>query len=161
MLHTGRGAAILGLILGAKALGGPVMAGTGVWMWVAGRRWRPRLRGTVAAGLADTILLVGSEAGSTWGFAATLQAALTAAGQRVHTAPLAAFAPFGYAPFGYAPTGYARAERIVVLAATYGDGAAPASARGFLERIAACPCPSAGRTRLWRLRLSCVLRLCR
>ena len=28
-----------------------------------------------------------------------------------------------------------RAERIIVLAATYGDGAAPASAKGFLDRL--------------------------
>ncbi len=127
MLHTGRGASVLGLILGLMALGVPVMAGTGVWMWLAGRRGRPRLRGNVAAGQADTILLVGSESGSTGGFAATLQAALTAAGQRVHVAPMQAFAP----------ARYGRAKRIVVLAATYGDGAPPASARGFLDRLAA------------------------
>lgn len=127
MLHTGRGAAVLGLILGLMALGVPVMAGTGVWMWVAGRRGRPRLRGTVAAGQADTVLLVGSEGGSTWGFAATLQTALTAAGLRVHVAPMRAFAP----------DRYDRAKRILVLAATYGDGVAPASAKGFLDRLAA------------------------
>ncbi|MDO9524568.1 MAG: PepSY domain-containing protein [Gemmobacter sp.] len=129
MLHTGRGAAVLGLILGLMALGVPVMAGTGVWMWVAGRRGRPRLDGIVAAGQADTILLVGSEGGSTWGFAATLQAALTAAGLRVHVAPMQAFAP----------DRYCRAKRIVVLAATYGDGVAPASAKGFLDRLSALP----------------------
>lgn len=129
MLHTGRGAAVLGLILGLMALGVPVMAATGVLMWVAGRRGRPRLRGTVAAGLADTVLLVGSEGGSTWGFAATLQAALTAAGLRVHAAPMQAFAP----------NHYGRAKRIVVLAATYGDGVAPASAKGFLDRLCAPP----------------------
>jgi len=129
MLHTGRGAAVLGLIRGLMALGVPVMAGTGVWMWVAGRRGRPRLRGTVAAGLADTVLLVGSEGGSTWGFAATLQGALTAAGLRVHVAPMQAFAP----------DRYGRTKRIVVLAATYGDGVAPASAKGFLDRLAALP----------------------
>ena len=67
MLHTGRGAAVLGLIMGVMALGVPVMAVTGIWMWVAARRGRPRLRGNVAAGLADTILLVGSEGGSTRG----------------------------------------------------------------------------------------------
>jgi sulfite reductase (NADPH) flavoprotein alpha-component len=70
---------------------------------------------------------VGSEGGSTWGFAATLHAALTQSGQSVHTAPMSAFAPDRY-------TG---ARRIIVLAATYGDGAAPASAKGFLDRLAA------------------------
>lgn len=129
MLHTGRGAAVLGLILGLMALSVPVMAGTGTLKWVAGRRSRPRLRNNAGASHADTILLVGSESGSTWGFAATLHAALTAAGARVHTAPMSAFAPGRYH----------HAARIVVLAATYGNGTAPASAKGFLDRLAALP----------------------
>ena len=133
MLHTGQGAAVLGLVLGLMALGVPVMAGTGVVLWAAGRRGRPRMCANAAPGQADTILLVGSEGGSTWGFAATLHAALTAAGQKVHAAPMSAFAP----------SRYTRAARVVVLAATYGDGAAPASARGFLDRLAALPEPPA------------------
>ncbi|MGE0333921.1 MAG: PepSY domain-containing protein [Gammaproteobacteria bacterium] len=126
MLHTGQGAATLGLVLGLMALGVPAMGGTGALIWLAGRRGRPRIRGNQPAGRAETILLVGSEGGSTWGFAATLHAALTQAGQSVHVAPMSTFAPGRYA----------RAERIIVLAATYGDGAAPASARGFLDRLA-------------------------
>jgi sulfite reductase (NADPH) flavoprotein alpha-component len=126
MLHTGQGAATLGLVLGLMALGVPAMGGTGGLIWLAGRRGRPRIRGNQPAGRAETILLVGSEGGSTWGFAAALHAALTQAGQSVHIAPMSAFAPGRYA----------RAERIIVLAATYGDGAAPASARGFLDRLA-------------------------
>lgn len=127
MLHTGQGAATLGLVLGLMALGVPAMGTTGVLIWLAGRRGRPRIRGNQPAGRADTILLVGSEGGSTWGFAATLHAALTGAGLSVHAAPMSAFAPGRYA----------RAERIIVLAATYGNGDAPASAKGFLDRLAA------------------------
>jgi sulfite reductase (NADPH) flavoprotein alpha-component len=126
MLHTGRGAPVLGLVLGVLALGVPAMAGTGVALWAARQRHWPRIKGNTAAGQADTILLVGSEGGSTWGFAATLHAGLTAAGQRVHVAPMSAFAP----------RRYARAAQVIVLAATYGDGAAPASAKGFLDRLA-------------------------
>ncbi|MHC5654864.1 PepSY domain-containing protein [Stappia sp. ICDLI1TA098] len=125
MLHTGQGAALLGLVLGLMALGVPVMGATGVLLWLAGRRARPRIHGNQPAGRAETILLVGSEGGSTWGFAATLHAALTAAGQSVHAAPMSTFAPGRYA----------RARRIIVLAATYGDGDAPASAKGFLDRL--------------------------
>ncbi|MGD9507815.1 MAG: PepSY domain-containing protein [Geminicoccaceae bacterium] len=127
MLHTGRGAATLGLMLGLMALGVPAMGGTGVLIWLAGRRGLPRIRGNHPAWRAQTILLVGSEGGSTWSFAATLHAALTKTGQSVHVAPMSAFAPGRYA----------RAQRVIVLAATYGDGAAPASARGFLDRLAA------------------------
>jgi len=127
MLHTGEGAALLGLVLGVMALGIPAMGVTGVLVWLAGRRGRPRLRSNRPANRADTILLVGSEGGSTWGFAATLHAALTKAGFSVHTAPMSAFAP----------QRYSNAARILVLAATYGDGDAPASAKGFLDRLEA------------------------
>jgi len=133
MLHTGQGAATLGLLLGLMALGVPLMAVTGIIVWIAGRRARPKLHDNEAAGHADTVLLVGSEGGNVWGFAATLQAALTAAGQKVHAAPMSAFAP----------DRYTNAARIIVLASTYGDGVAPASAKGFLDHLAALPAPPA------------------
>ncbi|MBB1492783.1 PepSY domain-containing protein [Paracoccus sp. MC1854] len=125
MLHTGQGAAVLGLVLGLMALGVPAMAGTGVILWLSARRARPRIRGNAPPGRAETVLLVGSEGGSTWGFAATLHAALTDAGQRVHAAPMA----------GFDPARYPNAARFIILAATYGEGCAPASARGFLDRL--------------------------
>ena len=129
MLHTGRGAATLGLVLGFMALGVPAMAGTGGALWFAGGRARPRIRGNVAAGRAETILLVGSEGGSTWGFAATLHAALSTAGQTVHAAPMSSFEP----------ARYRQARRSLILTATYGDGDAPASARGFPGRLKSLP----------------------
>jgi sulfite reductase (NADPH) flavoprotein alpha-component len=129
MLHTGQGAAGVGLVLGLMALGVPVMAVTGFILWLAGWRARPRIRGNVTAGHAQTILLVGSEGGSTWSFAATLHAALTNAGQTVHAAAMSSFEP----------ARYARAQRILILAATYGDGDAPASAKGFIERLRSLP----------------------
>jgi len=125
MLHTGQGASTLGLVLGLMALGVPAMGATGVLVWLAGRRGRPRVRGNQPAGRAETILLVGSESGSTWGFAATLHAALAQTGQSVHLGPMSRFAP----------ERYTRARRIILLAATYGDGAAPSSAIGFLDRL--------------------------
>jgi sulfite reductase (NADPH) flavoprotein alpha-component len=125
MLHTGRGAAVLGLALGLTALGVPVMGATGVLIWLAGRGGLPRLQGNMPAARAKTILLVGSEGGSTWGFAATLLKALNEAGQCVHVAPMSSFDP----------ARYPSAERFVILAATYGHGDAPASAKGFLERL--------------------------
>lgn len=129
MLHTGRGAAMLGVILGVMALGVPVIAGTGFILWLTNRHGRPRMRGNVSAGRADTVLLIGSESGSTWGFAATLHAALTNAGQTVHAAPMSSFDPVRYS----------RARRILILTSTYGDGDAPTSAQGFLDRLKSCP----------------------
>ena len=91
MLHTGQGAATLGLILGLMALGVPVMGATGTLIWLSARRGRPRLKGNAPIAKAETVILVGSEGGSTWGFATTLQKALHEAGQTVHAAPLASF----------------------------------------------------------------------
>lgn len=125
MLHTGRGAALLGLVLGLAALGIPVLGTTGFLLWFGGWRARPRIRGNAPAAQAGIILLVGSESGTTWSFASTLHAALRAAGETVHAAPMSSFEP----------DRYGRARLIVVLAATYGDGGAPASAKGFLERL--------------------------
>jgi sulfite reductase (NADPH) flavoprotein alpha-component len=127
MLHTGQGASGLGLLLGLIALGVPVMGATGVAQWWGARRGRARFAGNIAAGKAGTIILVGSEGGTTWGFATTLHKALTAAGQRVHTGSMSAFDP----------ARYVRAERIIILAATYGDGDAPSSAKGFLDCVRA------------------------
>ena len=129
MLHTGRGAAVFGLVLGLMALGVPVLGATGAIIWFSRRNARPRIRGNRPAGRAETVILVGSETGSTWGFAATLHAALQAAGQSVHVAAMAQ----------YAPERYTAARRILILAATYGDGAAPHSARGFVEKLAQAP----------------------
>lgn len=125
MLHTGQGAASLAPVLGLLALGVPVLAGTGIAVWLAGRRGRPKIFANVAAGRAETIVLVGSEGGSTWGFAATLHAALSEAGQTVHTSPLSSFEP----------ARYGQARRILILAATYGDGDAPTSAGLFLAKL--------------------------
>lgn len=129
MLHTGQGAALLGMILGLMALGAPFMAITGAMLWLQSRRARPRIKGNTPAGQADTIVLVGSEGGSTWGFAATLHQGLREAGHKVHTGAMS----------GFRPDRYSRAARVIVLAATYGDGIAPASAKGFLDRLAALP----------------------
>ena len=129
MLHTGQGAALIGLALGLMALAVPLMGVTGFIVWLTGRRGRPRIRHNIAAGRAATVLLVGSEGGSTWGFAATLHRALTEAGHTVHTGALS----------GFDPARYPHAERFVILAATYGDGDAPASAKGFLAALERAP----------------------
>lgn len=124
-LHTGQGAAFLGLLLGVMALGVPLLCITGFLLWAAGQRARPKIRNNIPARRAQTIVLVGSEGGCTWGFAATLHKALTELGQSVHTAPMSAFRP----------NNYPRARRLIVLAATYGDGDAPASAKRFLNQM--------------------------
>lgn len=124
LLHTGQGAPILALLVGLGALAVPLLAVTGTIIWWTRRRNTPRIVDNAPWRDADSIVLVGSEAGSTWGFAATLQAALTQQGQRVHVAAM-----------NDLRRSYPQAARLIVLAATYGDGAAPASARQFLAKL--------------------------
>lgn len=125
-LHTGQGALPLALLLGLGALATPALAITGTAIWWLRRRTVPRVAGNAAARDADTVILVGSESGSTWGFAANLHDTLSAKGQRVHLASM-----------NELKRSYPKASVLLVLAATYGDGAAPASARQFLGRLKA------------------------
>ena len=125
MLHTGNGLWSLGLLVGIAALLVPVLAVTGTLTWWKRWRSRPRLAANAAVHQADAIILVGSETNATWGFAAELHRALTAAGRRVHTAPMNALA-----------TAYPAARQMFLLTSTHGDGKAPASASRFMARLA-------------------------
>jgi sulfite reductase (NADPH) flavoprotein alpha-component len=128
MLHTGDGLWWLALLLGASSLAVPLLAVTGFLLWRRRRQSMPRLVGNVPAQDADTVVLVGSETNTTWGFASALHAALTGAGLRVHTAEMNALAD-----------GYRQARHLLVLTATYGDGEAPEGAQQFLARLARMP----------------------
>lgn len=123
-LHTGEGLWWLGLLLGASAVGVPLLSVTGTLVWWHRRSAQPRIAHNSDAQAADTVILVGSESNSTWGFARTLHTALCQAGMSVHTAAMNQLAAT-----------YPKASRLFILTATYGDGAAPASAAQFLERL--------------------------
>jgi sulfite reductase (NADPH) flavoprotein alpha-component len=124
MLHTGQGLWWLGLLLGVSALGVPVLGLSGAVVWWSRKRAHAPIADDVPAEDADTVILVGSEGGSTWGFARTLHAALTSNGHKVHTAPMDSLL-----------RSYPSTRRMFLLTATYGDGAAPATAGAFLERV--------------------------
>lgn len=126
MLHTGQGLWWLALVLGLAALSVPVFTVTGALIWWKRRSAMPSIAHNAGPQAADTVILVGSEGNSTWGFARTLHNAFTQAGHHVHTAPMNQLAP-----------AYQNAKRMFILTATYGDGAAPASANQFLSRLAA------------------------
>ncbi|MCP3969528.1 MAG: nitric oxide synthase [Rhodobacteraceae bacterium] len=126
LLHTGQGAWLIGLLLGFCMLAVPFVIVTG--LAIALRRPKSPLRGvkTVPASSADTIILVGSEGGSTWGFAAELSRKLAAAGKRVHVAEMNDLAQQ-----------YPNGETLFLLSSTYGAGAAPESAGSFLSKLEA------------------------
>ena len=124
LLHTGQGVPVVALLVGLGALAVPLLAITGTLIWWRRRRSTPGIIGNAPWREADIVILVGSEAGSTWGFTSTLQHALTQHGQRIHVAAM-----------NDLRRAYPRATRLIVLAATYGDGAPPASARQFLSKL--------------------------
>jgi sulfite reductase (NADPH) flavoprotein alpha-component len=123
-MHTGRGLWWVGVLLGLSALAVPILGASGTALWLRKRRAQVRIAANIPASTADTVILVGSEGGSTWGFARTLHAALTANGHKVHTAAMDGSAP-----------SYPAAQRMLLLTATHGDGTAPGSAGAFLERL--------------------------
>lgn len=123
-LHTGEGLWWLGLLLGLSVLSVPLMSATGVTMWWQRCRSMPRIADNSGPQTADTVILVGSESNSTWGFAKALHDALREAGQRVHTAPMNQLA-----------THYRQAQHLLILTSTYADGDAPSSASRFLARL--------------------------
>lgn len=125
LLHTGQGASILGLVLGLMSLAVPVLTGSGLLVWIAGRSRGPKLHNTDAAH-ADVVLLVGSETGTTGRFARAAALWLQGQGQTTHIADMNDFAP----------ETYAAAQSIILCAATYGEGDAPHSASDFCEAIA-------------------------
>nr|WP_319389160.1 PepSY domain-containing protein [uncultured Cohaesibacter sp.] len=124
MLHTGEGLAPLALLLGVASLGVPLMGVTGGLIWWRKRQSKIKIAGNAKTRDADAVILVGSEGNSTWGFARSLHDGLVKAGLRVHTSEMNAFAG-----------DYPQARMMFVLTATYGDGEAPRSAKGFLAKL--------------------------
>ena len=127
LLHTGDGAWAWALVLAAMGASIPLFWITGVLLWWQARRSRPVIEGNAPLAQADSLIFVASEGGSTWGFAQALHAALAATGHRVHTTALE--------HWRVPPT----ARQVYVLAATYGQGQAPAHAAGALDAIARQP----------------------
>lgn len=127
LLHTGEGAWVWALVLGAMGASIPLFWITGVVLWWQARRSRPRMANNSPLAQADSLVFVASEGGTTWGFAQALHAALVATGQRVHTTALE--------HWRVPPT----ARQVYVLAATYGDGQPPAHAARALDAITRQP----------------------
>lgn len=131
LLHTGDGAWAWAVVLGAMGASIPLFWATGVLLWWQARRSRPAIQGNSPLAQADSLIFVASESGSTWGFAQALHTALVAAGHRVHTTALERWR---------VPPA---ARHVYVLAATYGEGQAPAHAARALDVIAHQPVTSA------------------
>ncbi|WP_300556214.1 PepSY domain-containing protein [Limnohabitans sp. Rim8] len=123
VLHTGESAWLWAVVLGLVGASVLLFWLSGFFIWRQARNQTPKITGNVPMAQADVLIFVASEGGSTWGFAQTLQDALSLCGHRVHTSALENFQTT-------AATG-----QVLVLAATYGEGQAPAHASGALALI--------------------------
>lgn len=124
VLHTGEAAWPWAVVLGLVGASVLLFWLSGVVIWWQARRQAPHITGNIPLAQADVLIFVASEGGSTWGFAQTLQDALSQGGHRVHTSALENFRTT------------AATRQVFVLAATYGEGQAPAHASPALAHIA-------------------------
>jgi sulfite reductase (NADPH) flavoprotein alpha-component len=124
VLHTGEAAWPWAVVLGLVGASVLLFWLSGVVIWWQARRQAPHITGNTPLAQADMLIFVASEGGSTWGFAQTLQDALSQSGHRVHTSALEHFQTTD------------ATRQVFVLAATYGEGQAPAHASGAQAHIA-------------------------
>ena len=124
VLHTGQSAWLWAVVLGLAGASVLLFWLSGVVIWWQARRNAPHITGNSPLAQADVLIFVASEGGSTWGFAQTLHDALAQAGHRVHTCGLEQFQIT------------AATRQVLVLAATYGEGQAPAHASHALAHMA-------------------------
>ncbi len=120
LLHTGQGAWWIGLLMGLSICAAPVAVASGVALVLT--RPKSPLSGIkiAPASRAKDVILVGSEGGTTWIFAAELARKLTEAGRAVHVAAI-----------NDMRENYPKADNLFFFAATYGQGEAPESAHQF------------------------------
>ena len=127
MLHTGEGAPLWAIVLLLANLSVPAFAVTGAIVWWTGRKGSGgRIRNNAALGRAEALILVGSEGGATWGFAAALHKGLHDAGVPVRTLAMNKL------------PARITAQYVFALTSTYGDGDAPKNADRFLGALETC-----------------------
>ncbi|WP_457271182.1 flavodoxin domain-containing protein [Pedobacter sp. UYEF25] len=122
-LHTGRGSTPLSILLGLSSVGIVFFIFSG--FSIAYKRLSGRVRNRFKLADAKTVILVGSENGSTYGFGKTVHKLLLKKGIKSHLAGLDAY--------GKLPN----CENLVVFTSTYGLGDPPANGSKFLELLTA------------------------
>lgn len=116
-LHTGRGSIIWSIILGLASISILFFIYSGFAMTF--RRRASRIKNKYKKSQAKYVILVGSESGSTIRFASLLHQQLLVAGQKSYLTEMNHYSEFK------------KMEHMVVFAATYGVGEAPANAKRF------------------------------
>jgi sulfite reductase (NADPH) flavoprotein alpha-component len=124
-LHTGRASAVWAIILAIAS--GNILFFIWSGFAITLKRRANRIKNKYTADESRFIILVGSENGSTFRFARSVQEQLLKQGERVYLAELNDY------------TIYPKAEHLIVLSATYGLGDAPTNASRFVSLLAKYP----------------------
>lgn len=120
-LHTGRANAFWAIILGISSISILFFIYSGFTMsW---RRMRNKIKNQFSANESNIIILVGSENGSTLGFANAIQKQLVAFGKKVFITEMNAIKTFP------------NAEQLLIFTSTHGLGDAPSNATQFEKLI--------------------------
>lgn len=122
-LHTGEGNVPWSLVLGLASASILYFIYSGSVMSLKRLRKKGEKAGNHPAATAAYVVLVGSETGHTQRFALRFCAALERLGHTVHLTSLNNYGPFP------------KAQGLIIFAATYGAGDAPANARRFVSRF--------------------------
>ncbi|WP_055444252.1 PepSY domain-containing protein [Lacinutrix himadriensis] len=120
-LHTGKGSILWSVILAIATANILFFIYSGFAMTL--KRRKSKLKNKYKKDNSKYVILVGSENGNTLPFANQLQQQLIKAGESVYIAELNNYDI------------YSKAEHIIVLTSTYGEGEAPTNANVFLERL--------------------------
>ncbi|MDO6760472.1 PepSY domain-containing protein [Tamlana sp. 2_MG-2023] len=127
ILHTGQGSISWSLALLVTCFAILFFVYSGFAMTLKRKRNHIKIKNKFSKDVAEYIILIGSETGSTFGFAKSLYNALIAEGKSVFVSELNQY------------TSYKQAQHLVVLTATYGDGAPPTNANKFEKLVSVTP----------------------
>ncbi|WP_108803565.1 PepSY domain-containing protein [Aquimarina sp. Aq107] len=119
ILHTGKGNVLWSFVLLVTSIVILFFMYSGFYMTIKRRNGSKLVCNKGDKDTSDYIILVGSENGSTYTFANYLRKALFSVGKTVFVAELNSY------------TTYQRAQHIIVITATYGEGEAPTNAKKF------------------------------
>lgn len=120
-LHTGKGSILWSIILAIACINILFFIYSGFAITL--KRNRYKIKNKYPKDACKYVILVGSENGNTLAFAIALQQQLLKAGKSVYLTELNHYSV------------YKNAQHLIILTATYGEGEAPANAKGFLDRL--------------------------
>lgn len=122
-LHTGQGSILWSLVLLLTSVSILFFVYSGFVMWRRRIKNSKVVKVKMDKDQCSHIVLVGSETGTTYAFAEALEQGLTKAGKKVFVSQINEY------------TTYQKAEHLIFLTATYGEGEAPTNAKNIKDLL--------------------------